>query len=184
MWNSKWAPKKLCKALKAVWFVSGLITCQLMLEGIGFLNQMSGTYCYTQKFSLFCSTLTFHRRIRRLPSVCCPREQESPTNWHWYNLQVMAACLQARGCLWICYMCVCAHDRFWGGTQHHSCGHRAKVQPEMCGPRSRGAMASVKGEAKVTGPPLFSRRGCHLQFSTWHAWQPPPLSQVTPSNRG
>lgn len=49
--------------------------------------------------SLFCSTLTFHREIRRLAFLLYPREQESPTNWHWYNLQVMAACLHARGCL-------------------------------------------------------------------------------------
>lgn len=107
LWNHQCVPKKLCKALKAVWFVLGLVTCQLMLKGIEFLNQWAGFHILLySEFSLFCSTLTFHREIRRLPSVLYPREQESPTNWHWYNLQVMAAFLQARGFLRI--YCVCA----------------------------------------------------------------------------
>ncbi len=177
--------KKLCKAFKAAWFVLGLVTCQLMLKGIEFLNQWARLHILLHsEFSLFCSTLTFHREIRRLPSVLYPREQESPTNWHWYNLQVMAACLQARGCLRIYCVCACVCVCMTrGGTQHHWCGHRAKVHSEMCGLGSRGAMASVNGEGRVSASALtlssFSRLLCHLHFSPWHAWRPPPFCQVT-----
>lgn len=64
----------------------------------------------------------------------------------------------------------------WGATQHHWCGHEAKVHSEMCGLGSRGAMASVNGEGRVSTSTLtltsFSRLFQHLHFSPWHAWRP------------
>lgn len=41
-------------------------------------NEQGSTYCYTQSSSLLCSTLTFHRKIRRLAFLLYPREPESP----------------------------------------------------------------------------------------------------------
>lgn len=94
----------------------------------------------------------------------------------------MAACLQARGCLRIYCVYVCVYMTR-GGTQHHWCGHRAKVHSEMCGLGSIGGMASVNGEGRVSTSTFvlssFSRLLCHLHFSLWHAWRPPPFSQVT-----
>lgn len=110
------------------------------------------------------------------PGLFCftPGNKNTPTNWHWYNLQVMAACEPGMS-----EVCVCVA---WV-TQHHWCGHRAKVHTEMCGLGSRGVMASVNGVARVSTSALslssFPKLLCHLHFSAWHTQWPPPLSQVT-----
>lgn len=69
LWNHQCVLKKLCKALKAAWFVLGLVTCQLMQEGIEFLNQWVGHHILLHsEFSQFCSTLTFQRD--QAPALC------------------------------------------------------------------------------------------------------------------
>lgn len=129
-----------------------MATCRLMLKGIEFLERCArASHTATlSEFSQFCSTLTFHREIRRLPSVLYPGDQGSPKK---------LTLIQSPGNGYVC-MCVCVFV-----SLHHWCGHRAKVQSEMCGPGSGGAMASVNGEAKVSTSALtlsfFSRLLCH-----------------------
>lgn len=87
----------------------------------------------------------------------------------------------------------CKQESVWGYTMMCVCvcvsdskrypaplvWSQGKVHSEMCGLGSRGAMASVNGEGRVSTSNLslssFSRLLCHLHFSPWHALWPPSL---------
>ena len=157
-----------------------------MLKGIEFLNQWAGLRILLHSRV---QPVLFHINISQrdqAPALCAlPQGARIP-----HKLTLIQS--PGNGCLPACKpegvwgytvcvcVCVCMTP---GGTQHHWCGHRAKVHSEMCGLGSRGAMASVNGEGRVSTSTLtlssFSRLLCHLHFSAWHAWRPPPLSQVT-----
>lgn len=108
------------------------------------------TYCYT----LWVQPVLFHINISQrdqAPALCAlPRGP---------RISQKLTLIQSPGNGYVC-MCVCVFV-----SLHHWCGHRAKVQSEMCGPGSGGAMASVNGEAKVSTSALtlsfFSRLLCH-----------------------
>lgn len=92
-------------------FHFGLVPCQLGQKGTEFQKQWTcSTYCYPQSCGLLCSTLTFHRKIRRLAFLLYPREPECP-----HKLTLIQSpgngCLPAsqrvsEDMLWVC-VCVC-----------------------------------------------------------------------------
>lgn len=62
---------------RAAWFVLGLVKRQLVLKGIGF--PVTGLHVLLiSKFSLLCSTLTFHREIRSLAFSALPQGTRIP----------------------------------------------------------------------------------------------------------
>lgn len=141
----------------AAWFVLGLVKRQLVLKGIEF--PVTGLHILLiSKFSLFCSTLTFHREIRRLAFSALPQGTRTPPPTHKLTLIQSPGngCLQARGCQRCVCMCVCVLLEVPSTTG------------VVTGPKF--TQECVARGREVLWPPL----------TVWLEFQPPPSASLLP----